>query len=206
MKYLSIDLESTGLDENCIILEFAMIPFSCETKTIEEKLARHFFIKCPSLEELRPTLNHWVVEHNSNLINKAHSEGITLEEFRSQMKSAIESDEYRNYFEGKKIVLFGKSMNAIDLPFLSRDLGWNFMRDRFSHRIQDLSSVAYNLIDMKLLPPEAESGSELMRLLKMGEVAHTALEDARNTAIMYLKLLSLFEAQKGPIGFLASKQ
>ena len=33
-----------------------------------------------------------------------------------------------------------------------------------------------------------------MNFLKMGEVCHTALEDAVNTAKMYLKLLEMYEA------------
>ena len=41
-----------------------------------------------------------------------------------------------------------------------------------------------------------DSGSNLMNYLNMGEVAHTALEDAKNTAIMYLKLLDKFEVKK----------
>ncbi len=80
-------------------------------------------------------------------------------------------------------------MNAIDLPFLNRDLGWEFMREHFNHRDLDLSSVARCLIDMELIPAKTASGSELMRFLGLGEVQHTALADAINTAKMYIKLV-----------------
>jgi DNA polymerase-3 subunit epsilon len=106
------------------------------------------------------------------------------------------SDEVKSYFKNdknEKIILFGKSMSAIDLPFLNRDLGWNFMRKHFHHRNLDLSSTANTLIDLKFIPKECSSGSYLMNFLGMGDVKHTALEDARNTALMYLKLLSLYE-------------
>ena len=66
------------------------------------------------------------------------------------------------------------------------------MRKYFHHRNLDLSSSANTLIDLKIIPPECSSGSELMKFLGMGEVKHTALEDAKNTALMYLKLLSMF--------------
>ncbi|MEK6626375.1 MAG: hypothetical protein AABY86_15505, partial [Bdellovibrionota bacterium] len=89
----------------------------------------------------------------------------------------------------QKIVLFGKSMNALDLPLLNRDLGWEFMRKYFHHQVLDLSSVVRAFVDKRLLPPETVSGSALMKHLKMGEVAHTALEDAVNAAKIYLQLL-----------------
>jgi DNA polymerase-3 subunit epsilon len=65
------------------------------------------------------------------------------------------------------------------------------MRKHFHHRNLDLSSPATTMIDLKYIPPECSSGSKLMSYLGMGEVKHTALEDAKNTALMYLKLLEL---------------
>jgi DNA polymerase-3 subunit epsilon len=189
MRYLSFDIEATGLAEDCLMIEFAMIPFDTETGLFEESLSRSVYIQCPSFEELRPKLDPWVVEHNEKLIRKAHSEGMPMTEFKAMMKTYLESHDVKNYFGNQKITLFGKSMSAIDLPFLNRDLGWEFMRKYFQHRQLDLSGIAYALMDLKLLPPGMESGSGMMKYLGMGEVAHTALEDARNTAMMYLKLI-----------------
>jgi len=196
MKYLSIDIEATGLSENCQIIEFAMIPFDTKLKRLEETLARSFYVHCPSFEDLRDSLDPWVREHNEKIIRKAHSEGLLMSEFKEYMKKYLESSEVKSYFENQKIVLFGKSMTAIDLPFLNRDLGWDFMRKYFHHRNLDLSGIGYALIDFGMLPMGMDSGSNLMNYLNMGEVAHTALEDAKNTAIMYLKLLDKFELKK----------
>ena len=196
MRYLSIDLEATGLNENDLIIEFGMVPFCTEKNEIEENLARNFTIKCPSFEELYPKLDPWVREHNEELIRKSHSDGIPMEKFKMELENYLLSDEVKNYFKNdknEKIILFGKSMSAIDLPFLNRDLGWNFMRKYFHHRNLDLSSTANTLIDLKFIPKECSSGSYLMNFLGMGEVKHTALEDARNTALMYLKLLKLYQ-------------
>lgn len=189
MRYLSIDIEATGLAENCLMIEFAMIPFDAASGTFEESLSRSVFIQCPSFEELKPTLDPWVVEHNETLIRRAHSEGMPMSDFKKMLQDYLESKEVKSYFNNQKITLFGKSMSAIDLPFLSRDLGWDFMRKYFQHRQLDLSGLAYGLMDLGLLPPGMESGSGLMRYLGMGNVAHTALEDARNTALMYLKII-----------------
>ena len=71
---------------------------------------------------------------------------------------------------------------------------FDFMRRYFEHRQLDLSCVAYCLIDMGMLPSECESGSKLMKHLGFGEVAHTALEDAINTAKMYFKLLEKYKS------------
>lgn len=196
MKYLSIDLEATGLGENCQIIEFAMIPFDTQFMRLEDNLARSVYIHCPSFEDLKPSLDPWVREHNEKIIRKAHQEGMMLSEFKEYLKNYLESPEVRQYFGAQKIVLFGKSMTAIDLPFMTRDLGWDFMRKYFHHRNLDLSGMGYALIDLGLLPQGMDSGTNLMNHLGMGEVAHTALEDAKNTAIMYLKLLEKFGTKK----------
>lgn len=192
MKYLSFDLEATGLRENDLIIEFACAPFSTEDPAIEEKLSFHTFVHCPPFEELKPDLDQWVIDHNETLITKANTEGLKIDEFKESFENYLKSNAIREYFGDGKITLFGKSMAAIDLPFMNRDLGWNWMRDFFEHRQLDLSSVSYNLIDLGLLPEKCTSGSELMKELGFGEVAHTALEDAINTAKMYQAIIKRF--------------
>lgn len=191
MKYLSIDIEATGLKEHDLIIEFAAVPFDTDSGIIEESLALHHFVKCPSFEELKPRLDPWVIDHNKELIRQAHDEGLTLFNFKMKMEEYLTSKKIVGYFAPeKRLTLFGKSMNSIDLPFLTRDLGWDFMQKYFSHRVLDLSSTAYSLVDMKRLPPSCQSGSGLMKQFGMGDVCHTALEDAVNTARIYLKIIS----------------
>jgi len=192
MKYLSFDIEATGLAEDDLIIEFALIPFDTEAGKLEESLSWHTYVSCPSFEELKPRLDQWVIDHNKELIDKAHTDGINLSEFKNEFEAWLTSDKVKEYFKDQpiqKIILFGKSLNAIDLPFLNRDLGWNFMREYFHHQVLDLSSTVISLVDMGKLPKECLSGSGLMKHVGMGDVAHTALEDAVNTAKIYLKLL-----------------
>jgi oligoribonuclease (3'-5' exoribonuclease) len=189
MKYLSFDLEATGLAEHDLIIEFALVPFCAQTKTLAENLSKHWFIKCPSFEELKPNLDQWVIDHNKELIDKAHTEGTEIEQFKIELSEHLNTPEMKEYFNNQKIILFGKSMNAIDLPFMTRDLGWNYMRDHFHHQVLDMSSIAISFADKGLLPMKCKSGGGLMEHFNMGEVAHTALEDAKNVARLYFKSL-----------------
>ena len=193
MRYLSIDIEATGLESHDLIIEFAAVPVDATTKSVEESLSFHRFVQCPSFEELKPSLNPWVIENNESLIKKAHSEGLPLSKFKEDLAKYLLDPKIKKYFNNKTIVLLGKSLSAIDLPFLNRDLGQEFMREHFSHRNIDVTSATYTLIDAGKLPEKAESGSELMKFFKMGEVAHTALEDAVNTAELYFKMLKLID-------------
>jgi len=107
MRYLSFDIEATGLEEKDFIIEFAMIPFDAETMTFEERLAKEYIIKCPSFDSLKPSLNPWVIENNKTLIENAHAKGIPISEFRESLKTYLDSKEVKSYFSNKKIVLFG---------------------------------------------------------------------------------------------------
>jgi len=194
MKYLSFDIEATGLEVDAHIIEFAMIPFDTETRSFEERLSRQFYIKCPSYESLEDKLNPWVKENNKDLIIKAHETGIEMSEFKKNLEEYLNSSEIKSYFNDQKVVLFGKSISAIDLPFLNRDLGWEWMNDHFHHRNLDLSCFTMGLIDMGLLEKGMDSGAKLMEFCGLGDVAHTALEDAVNTAKMYFMLLDRFKS------------
>jgi len=195
MRYLSFDLEATGLEEDALIIEFAMVPFDSDTNVIEYSLERQYYIQCPSFDELKPKLSPWVVEHNEQLIRQAHSKGIPMAKFKQELENYLEDQRVRDFFGNDKIKLFGKSMSGIDLPFMNRDLGWEWMNKYFHHRNLDLSCYCMGLIDMGLLEPGMDSGNYLMKYFDMGEVSHTALEDAINTIKVYLKLLKKFKKE-----------
>ena len=91
-------------------------------------------------------------------------------------------------------MLFGKTLNSIDLPFLKRDLGYDFMNKYFDYHVLDLTSITHCFTDMGILPNECTKSSKLMKYLELGKVKHTSLMDAQNTALMYLKLLEKFSS------------
>lgn len=195
MKYISIDLEATGLEENAYVIEFAAVPVDTSSQTILKSSSFHCYIQCPSFEALKPDLNEWVIKNNEGLINKAHKEGINQETFKSSFTSYLNSQTLHDFRDKKfnTFTLLGKSLTSIDIPFLNRYLGWEYMKREFHHQTLDVSSIARMAIDLKKLPPECISGSKLSNFFKMGDVAHTALEDAITTAEQYFNIVNLIK-------------
>lgn len=193
MKYLSIDLEATGLEENAYIIEFAAVPVDTETQLIDTKNSFHTFIKCPSFEELKPNLNDWVIKNNEELIRKASSTGDDIDHFKFRLLDYLNSEPLKGFRDIKfgNFTILGKSLNSIDIPFLNRDIGWDSMKTLFHHQVLDVSSIARLAIDLKKIPEECASGSKLSSYLGFGEIAHTALEDAVLTSKIYFKLMEL---------------
>ena len=54
MRYLSFDIEATGLGERDFLIEFAALPFDASAGTLEEPLTLHTLIQCAPFEELAP--------------------------------------------------------------------------------------------------------------------------------------------------------
>ena len=103
MKYLSIDLEATGLDEDSLIIEFAAVPFDAESLEVESSSSFHTYVQCPSFHKLRPHLSSWVLEHNESLITKAHREGKTLMEFKTELENYLTSQDNPKLFPSKAV-------------------------------------------------------------------------------------------------------
>jgi len=195
MRYLSFDLEATGLMDKDLIIEIAFVPIDAATRTIEKECAFHRYVKCPTFEELKPNLNEWVIKNNKTLIETANQKGLTISELKAELSHYLTSPPIQSYFASnpdKKIILFGKSVNALDFPLLNRDLGREYLQQYFSHRTLDVTTSTMTLIDNGKLPADCMSGSKLMAYFKLGDVAHNAVDDAVNTAILYFNLLTLF--------------
>lgn len=203
MKYLSFDIESTGLNDDDYIIEIAFVPITITTdQMIPSENIFHCTLECPSFESLKTRLSKFVIENNEELINKSFNEGITKEQFLIDFDTYMNSKEIKDFFGDQKPMLLGKSLSGgIDIPFLIRDFGRDkFLRKYFHHRNIDVSSVAQAAVDSGLLPEGCSSSKELAQFFKLGEdVDHTAISDSIDVAKMYNEILKLQRNNKKSI-------
>ena len=190
-RYLSLDTEATGLTEDCVMIQLAFVPVDAAAGLVLEEHGKEWLIQCKSFEELKPSLNPWVVEHNEGLIRKAHAEGVTVPELLRQVTEYLDSKPLQAFVGGGRPVLLGKSMSALDIPLLTRTFGWDFMNQRFHHHTLDVTGVARFLIDAKVLPEGTASTSKIVKHYGIREAAlHTALSDAVDMAKIYVKMVA----------------
>ncbi len=195
-RYLSLDTEATGLEVDCYLIQVALIPVDGVSKTVLTEWGKEVLIQCPSFEELKPKLNPWVLEHNEELIRKAHQEGISPSGFKKWMEAYLSAPEIRKYFNNERPTLLGKSMSALDIPVLTRYLGKDFMEKYFHHHTLDLTCVARFLTDVGKLPKGFHSTSKLLQHFKIRQKSeHTALSDATDMGQVYFKLLELLMSE-----------
>lgn len=194
-RYLSLDTEATGLEVDCYLIQVALVPVDGTTQTVLSDWGKEVLIQCPSFEELKPKLNSWVLEHNEDLIRKAHREGITPQEFKQWVEGYLTAPEIKAYFQNERPTLLGKSMSALDIPVLTRYLGKEFMEKYFHHQTLDLTCVARFLVDVGKLPKGHHSTTKLLQYFKIRQNAeHTALSDASDMAQVYFRLLELMKS------------
>ena len=197
MKVFGQDIESTGVEKDSLMIYIAFVPLNLKTGVVEEDLLFHRLVKCPSFEELSPNLSEWVRKHNQELIEKAHREGVELLKVKDEFQEYLNSNAINEYFGKDKRVIFGKSLSGIDLPYMDRDFGWDFMRKNFYHQTHDLSTTVMDAIVDGILPPECISGSKLTKFLLKGkdEVDHRAIADIIDAVKLYTSIRELYKAK-----------
>lgn len=194
-RYLSIDTEATGLEEDTHLIQLAFVPVDVSEGKVYLELGWERLVKCPDFEELKPRLNPWVLENMADLIRKAHAEGISLETCQDEVTQYLQSDAIQAFFGGKPPVLLGKSLSALDIPLLNRSLGWKYMQKAFHHHNLDVTSMAISLCDSGLLPAGTTGSSQLMKHYQLKDgTEHTALSDAIEMADIYIKMVKDIKA------------
>jgi DNA polymerase III epsilon subunit-like protein len=159
MKYLSLDIETTGLSLQSNIIQIAAIyqtphgqngVFNC---LIDDELTHVEYgalaITAPIYKELaRPT--------GVTPIYKIHEAKNAFSQF---LKELSETDRF---------TVAGKNTANFDIPILTR---WGYDTTRFSHRVLDVGSLY--LPDFGKIP----SLSEINKKLGRSDVSHDALQD-----------------------------
>lgn len=191
-RYLSLDTEATGLEERCVMIQLAVVPVDVTTSEVRIEMGKEWLIKCPSFEELKPTLNEWVLKHQEGLIRRAHADGMTMEACKAELTEYLKSKAIKEFFGNERPVLMGKSMSALDIPLLTRSFGWDYMQKAFHHHIVDVTCLGKSFEDAGLLPPKTANTTRLMQHFKLKEAAeHTALSDAVDMGRIYCKMIDM---------------
>jgi oligoribonuclease len=177
MKYVSIDIETTGLNpETCQVIEFAAVIEDTNQPDVPVEGLPNF--NCLVYHD-QIKGEHYAIHQNANKILASVYEGNTLS--NEEVSLAFRSFLQKNFFPkeaGLPIKFFaaGKNFGAFDLQFLKRLPNWN-----------DWLKPASRILDPTMLFFNPESDEQLPSLsdckYRAGldpEVKHDALEDARD--------------------------
>lgn len=179
MKYVSLDLETTGLQtELCQILEFAAVLEDTENPThpIEDLPTFHRLVRPNPYGRYEP----YALAMNSNIMSELSGYGgarpraeiVDYSELASQFLAWLDACGFKG-----RVTLAGKNVAVFDYQFLP-----SAIQQRCSHRMIDVGSVYFSSKD------GVKSSDQLLRdYMIRSEAAHDALTDARDV-IQLLRL------------------
>lgn len=159
MKYVSLDLETTGLDpRTCQVIEIGMVHEDTEHPAPLEDLPRHRGL----VHNQTLTGEMFALRMNMRLLEEAEEEGHSPEAAWEEVRIWLLG---QGYDPNNKANLVGKNVGIFDYQLLPP-----FIQEFFRHRCIDPGSV--------FLDWEQEKVPSLQQLLGDTPVAHTAVEDA----------------------------
>lgn len=172
VPYVSIDLETTGIDPDyCQILEFGAV-YDAWSKPVRDLPRFHRYIAWD-----RVYGEPYAMQMNAAILKKiacreAHDQHfVKIEDLFGQFQSWLYAEMLRDGFTNvEKITPSGKNFASFDLPFL-RKQGFDKL---FKHRTLDPAPLYLRADDKQM--PDTKKCLERAGLPPV--VAHTALEDA----------------------------
>lgn len=178
MKYVSIDLETTGLNpRTCQILEFGAVLDDLENlKPVDQLPKFHAYIMPAIYENQEPlyTGEPFALQMNVAILKKiADRKNNTSDRFISSWDLAREFTKFLNENGfSNKILVAGKNYATFDKTFLDRLQGWN--KIKFHHRVLDPMMLFMRKGDQE--PPRLSTC--LQRAGLDDQVKHDAVSDA----------------------------
>lgn len=178
-RYISIDIETTGLDpESCQILEIGAVIEDWESPILElptfHCYVRHLEYRGePYALALNSKILGILAKSESKLDPDLKIYGPAHIEFRFNEWLKRNNIHYLQ----DRITVAGKNFGSFDLQFLKRLLNFNQLASRFRHRYIDPAMLYWEPnIDGSTLPDLKKC---LARAGMTDEVTHTAVEDAQ---------------------------
>jgi oligoribonuclease len=182
MPYVSIDLETTGLDpDTCQILEIGAV-FDDWTKPIDKLPVYHRYVQSSIYtgEPYGLALNEKILKR---LAGTPENNWLRAQEVAEDFIDWLQIDCGWPNTDDHKITATGKNFASFDLPFLKK-VG----RFPFAHRVLDPAPLYYRPLEDEGLP---DTKTCMERAGMDGKVAHTAVEDA--LAVVTLVRYALFQ-------------
>jgi oligoribonuclease len=172
MRYISIDIETTGLEEERDqIIEIGIVEENTkEEKEIKELKRFHCYVENKRIEG-----NAYAIGMNAEKIKRISKREpgfnyLKPEEVVDSIKEWLKEIGYK---ENERIVIAGKNVGIFDLQFLKRLKGWEEELN-IHHRVLDPGMMYLDIED--LVPPNLSECK--VRAGLESEVSHTAIEDA----------------------------
>lgn len=172
MRYVSLDLETTGLDPvTCQVLQIAMVLEDTEDQIPVNHLPRlNLYVRHEKL-----TGASFALAMNTTILKILSGTYVSSVPIFSQDGAVEKIQEWlRDIFGKKKITLAGKNVASFDLPFLT---AMGVPNEIFSHRYLDPGPMFFDPCEDDI-PPNLKICLE--RAGYVGDVSHDALDDARD--------------------------
>ena len=178
MVYLSLDIETTGLDpDTCDVLEVGIYYEDTEVRASRDRLPcfhQYIWKDTYNGEPYALAMNQRIFQKILDL-RKQHLKGEDTPEFCPHVD--LLADRFYQWLARYDIKLpipiGGKNVAGFDLPFMKNFQGWS--QFKFHHRVIDPGMLYFNALNDKV-PPDLK---ECKRRAKLPEVvSHEALDDA----------------------------
>lgn len=170
MKYLSLDIETTGLDPDiCDILEIGAYVEDTDNILPREKLPCYHRYINKEIYRGDPFALHMNAHIFGKLLEaKGTSKAVTIYDVEAEFKYFLDKN-----FE-KRVVVAGKNVAGFDLPFLSKLPNWK-NGIKLSHRVIDVGMLFFDP-RLDTVPPDLKLCKQRAGLPE--HVSHEALDDA----------------------------
>jgi len=194
MKFLSIDIETTGLDpQKNQILEFGAIAIdtSCGNVPYVDDFRAVFVHKELTGNPIALTMNSELIEEIGLLVESKDFDFDFLNDVNPNKVCVRSSEEFQKYFDQwlgsigftERLTLAGKNLASFDLKFLEAA----GIKIKYRHRMIDPAILYVNWTTDETLP-DLQQCLDRANIVK--SVEHTSIADAMDVAELVLKSYS----------------